>query len=167
MKRLTILAALAAAALATAGCGFAPIYATAGADFAPLRDVRVQTRGEQRIDYIFEQAMADKLGAYSPSSAYRLEAILSETRQGFGIRVDDVATRYESTVVASYRLVRASDGAILFQGQRAGVASYDVSDDPYSELSAEQRSLERAVEVVAEKVRLDLTLYFADAGQSS
>lgn len=160
-------AALAAAALATTGCGFAPIYATAGADFAPLRDINVETRGEERVDYIFEQVMADKLGAYSPSSAYRLEAIVSETRQGFGIRVDDVATRYESTITASYRLVRSSDGAVLIQGRRAGVASYDVSEDPYSELAAEQRSLERAVELVAEKVRLDLSLYFADAAADS
>jgi LPS-assembly lipoprotein len=166
MKLLAILGAL-AGALALTSCGFSPIYATAGADFAPLRDINVETRGTQRIDFIFEQVMSDKLGAYTPSSAYRLETILSETRQGFGIRVDDVATRYESTVTANYRLIRTSDGVILTRGRRMGVASYDVSDDPYSELSSEQRSLERAVELVAEKVRLDLTLYFADAGQDA
>jgi LPS-assembly lipoprotein len=162
MKRIVILAALAAAALNLSACGFAPIYAQPGSDFTPLRDVSVSSRGQDRIDYIFEQVMSDKLGAYTPSGAYQLEAILTETRQGFGIRVDDVATRYESTVVANYRLIRQSDGAVIFQGSRTGVASYDVSDDPYSELTAEEKSIERAVELVADRVRLDLTLFFAE-----
>lgn len=167
MKRIAILAAFALAAFNTAGCGFAPIYAQPGSDFTPLRDVSIESRGRERIDYIFEQVMSDKLGAYTPSGAYKLEAILSESRQGFGIRVDDVATRYESTVNVAYRLVRQSDGAVIFQGSRSGVASYDVSDDPYSELTAEERSLERAVELVADRVRLDLTLFFAEMSEES
>jgi len=162
MKRLTIVFALAAAALAASACGFAPIYATPEANFAPLRDIAVAPRGQEKIDYIFSQVMSDKLGAYTPSGAYRLETVLSEHRQGFGIRVDDVATRYESTVTAQYRLVRAADDTVLLQGRRAGISSYDVADDPYAELTAEQRSLERATELAAEKVRLDLTLYFAN-----
>jgi hypothetical protein len=51
---------------------------------------------------------------------------------------------------------------VIFQGSRTGVASYDVSDDPYSELTAEEKSIERAVELVADRVRLDLTLFFAE-----
>ncbi len=171
MKRLTILAALASAALAVSGCGFSPIYAQpsggAGAAAAPLRNIAVEARGAERVDYIFERTMSDKLGAYSPSGVYKLETVLEENRLGFGIRVDDVATRYESTVTVNYRLIRVSDGAILTRGARSGVASYDVSDDPFSELTAEERSIERAVEVAADKVRLDLTLFFADQPQDS
>lgn len=162
MKRMAVLAAALAATLSLSACGFAPIYAQPGSNFAPLRDVSVSTRGVDRIDYIFEQAMSDRLGAYTPSGEYILEAVMTESRQGFGIRVDDVATRYESTVIANYRLVRRSDGVVLLQGYRLGVASYDVSNDPYSALTAEERSIERAVELVADKVRLDLTLFFAE-----
>jgi LPS-assembly lipoprotein len=168
MIRTTILAALGFAALGLGGCGFSPIYAApSGSVAGPLRDVAVQSRGTERVDYLFERAMSDKLGAYRPSGVYKLETVLTETRLGFGIRVDDVATRYESTVTVNYRLVRASDGAVLTQGARSGVASYDVSDDPYSELTAEERSIERAVEVAADKVRLDLTLFFANQPQDS
>jgi LPS-assembly lipoprotein len=162
MMRAAIFAVLAASVLMTAACGFRPIYARPGADFAPLENITVVSRGQERADYIFEQVMSDKLGAYKPSGEYRLETVIQEARLGFGIRVDDVATRYESTVTAHFRLVRVADGEILLQGSRAGVASYDVSEDPYSELAAEQKSIERAVELAAEKVRLDLTLYFAN-----
>jgi LPS-assembly lipoprotein len=156
------LTALTLAAFLIAGCGFAPIYARPDANYAPLRGISVQSRGQERSDYIFAQVMADKLGAYTPSGEYVLETVISESRLGFGIRVDDVATRYESTVTVQYRLVRASDGTVILQGARSGVSSYDVPSDPYSELAAEQKSIERAVELAAEKLRMDLTLYFAN-----
>lgn len=164
--RLLILAAAFAASALTAGCGFAPIHARPSGGLTPLANIRVDSLDETRADFIFEQVMSDKLGAYSPSGDYTLETRLTQRRLGFGIRVDDVATRYESTVTANYRLLDAT-GVEIFRGRRDGVASYDVTDDPYSELAAEQRSTERAIEVVAEKVRLDLTLFFADAAQDS
>ncbi|MGD2133517.1 MAG: LPS assembly lipoprotein LptE [Maricaulaceae bacterium] len=164
IRRIATLIMMAAAFAGVGSCGFSPLYARPGEGAAPLANVAVDTGDDPgRIGYLFAQAMADKLGAYSPSGEYVLETIVSERRRGFGIRVDDVATRYESTVTARYRLVRASDGEVLTQGAREGVASYDVSADPFAELSSEERSIARAVGVVAEKVRLDLTLYFADA----
>ena len=162
-RRLAAIAAAAACAMSLGGCGFAPIYAQPGGDVAQLRDVRIEAQENSRIDYVFQQVMADELGAYQPSGDFVLMAFLSENRQGFGIRVDDVATRYESSVTAVYRLVRQSDGKVLTSGRRTGVASYDVTNDPYAELSSEGRAIDRAVEQVAEKVRLDLTLYFANA----
>lgn len=168
MIRTTILAALGFAVFGLGGCGFSPIYAQpSGAVAAPLRNVHIEAQGSERVDYLFERAMSDKLGAYTPSGAYTLEVVLTERRLGFGIRVDDVATRYESTVLVNYRLIRTSDGAVLTRGAQSGVASYDVSDDPYSELTAEERSIERAVDVAADRVRLDLTLYFANRPQAS
>lgn len=167
MRRIMTIAVFAALLGGLASCGFSPIYAQSGGG-AALTNVRVDTGDDPgRIDYLFSQAMADKLGAHQPSGEYVLETRLRERRRGFGIRVDDVATRFESTVTAQYRLVRTSNGEVLTQGRREGVASYDVANDPFSELSSEERSIERAVGVVAEKIRLDLSLYFSGVEQPS
>ena len=162
-KTIIRLTAFAVAALLTASCGFAPIYAQPGSELAQLRDISVRSAERTRLDYAFEQAMADKLGAYAPSGAFVLEASLRERRQGFGLRIDDVATRYESNVTANYRLIRTSDGAVLTRGRRTGSASYDVINDPYAELVSEESAQDRAAELAAEKIRLDLAIYFANA----
>lgn len=159
MRRLFLAAAL-VATLGVSSCGFSPLYATADSRFASLGAIKVEV-GDGRLNYLFAESMNEKLGARADEPIYVLETVLSEQRQGFGIRVDDVATRYESTVTAAYRLRRISDGEVVIRGQRDGTASYDVPTDPYAELFAEERAKERAVTLSVEKIRLDLSLYFA------
>jgi len=159
MRRLFLAAAL-LATLGVSSCGFSPLYASSDSRFASLGAIQVEV-GDGRLNYLFAESMNEKLGTSTGEHLYVLETVLRERRQGFGIRVDDVATRYESTITAAYRLRRISDGEIVVRGQRDGTASYDVPADPYAELFAEERAKERAVALAVEKIRLDLSLYFA------
>jgi len=110
MGRLATLAGLSLAVLALAGCGFTPLYGTPGVS-AGLAAIAVQTP-EGRTGQLIREHLDDALGRNAGTpAAYRLGLSLGEQRYPRGVRVDNVATRYEYVLVAAYTLTSASTGA--------------------------------------------------------
>jgi LPS-assembly lipoprotein len=152
-----------AATLGLTACGFTPLYADHTGVSRNLADVRVVT-GEGRVAYLLRQSLLDEFGARGGESAarYTLRTQDNITRRGLGIRVDDVATRYEIIINVAYELIDEEDGRTVKRGRVSAEASYDTPDQPFAEVAAEESARERAANLAAERLRTELSLHFAD-----
>jgi LPS-assembly lipoprotein len=158
--RLLIAALLGLAAMALSACGFTPLYAQPGVSPGLASIETIAPDG--RLGYLVRESLDDEL-AYSPGkpAAYRLELKLIEHRTPRGLRVDNVASRYEYTVDAQYRLVSASSGELVRQGAVKAEVTYDEAGQPYAGIATQQDAQARVAAEVARKVRLDLSIWLA------
>ena len=165
MNRVVLSAALAAAALGLSACGFTPLYATPGVS-SQLTAVQVTTppgRTGQLIREHLDDALARDKGT---EPRYRMELVLSETRYPRGVRVDNVATRYEYVLTANYILTALPSGAPVKQGTTRVEVTYDSADQPYASISAQQDAQDRAAAEAARKIQLELAAWLATQGKS-
>jgi LPS-assembly lipoprotein len=153
-------------ALALGGCGFHPLYgsgATSGAlqnTFAqiyvePVHDLSVANTG-----YDLRNKMIDTLDATSGAAQYHLTLTLSQTTQGIALQNDASITRYNDTLTVTYSLVDTATGKEVTKGTETGLSAYNVVQSPYSSLIAQQDSDRRVAQDIAERIRLDLGVYF-------
>ena len=159
--RAPLLAALAAplAALALAACGFTPLYAVPGT--APgLASIEVHAP-KGRTAYLISQALDQAFARdYAQPPVYRLDFVVGERRYQRGLRINNVATLYETNITVGYRLTDIATGRLIKGGGEPVTVVYDVADQPYAGIAAQQDSQERAANEVAERIRADLGIYF-------
>jgi len=157
---------LAALAMATlGGCGFTPLYATPGMTPAmasvdvvtPVNDAGVTSRE----GYFLRLKLNDQLG-HDPDTPgrYRLTTTMKQSRLAEGVRVNNIATRYEIDLTVSYVLSDGVTGEVLTRGSVPVKVSYDSSDPPYATVAANEDAETRAAEQAAIYVRLALSHYF-------
>ena len=165
MNRAVVSAVLAAGALTLAGCGFTPLYGAPGVT-TQLASVEVSTppgRTGQLIREHLDDALARDKGV---TPAYRMDLALSETRYPRGVRVDNVATRYEYVLTANYTLVSSASGAPVKSGTARAQVTYDSADQPYASITAQQDAQDRAAAECARKIQVELAAWIATQGKS-
>ncbi|HEY9233684.1 MULTISPECIES: LPS assembly lipoprotein LptE [Phenylobacterium] len=165
MNRTVVSAVLLAAAVGLAGCGFTPLYGTPGVT-AQLASVQVMTppgRTGQLIREHLDDALARDKGA---APQYRMDLAVSETRYPRGVRVDNVATRYEYVLTANYTLVASSTGAAVKRGIARAQVTYDSADQPYASITAQQDAQDRAAAECARKIQLEVAAWMANQARS-
>ncbi len=151
-------AAIAALCLALAGCGFHPMY---GGNLAPeLSSIYVEPIAE-RDGYELRNALIDRLGSdgRSEGKKYRLKITLNEASQGIALQNDATITRYNNTLDARYVLTD-KNGDVLTQGTQTELSVYNVVTSPYATLTAQQDASMRAAQDMAERIHLDLGVWF-------
>jgi LPS-assembly lipoprotein len=158
MSRFPTLALLAAASLGLAACGFTPLYGTPGVTTS-LSAIQVMAP-EGRTGELIREHMDDALGHRSGQAAtYRMDLSLGERRYPRGVRVDNVATRYEYVLVASYALTELKTGALAHKGQVRVEVTYDSADQPYASVAAQQDAQDRAASEAARRIELELAAW--------
>ncbi len=159
MKRLLAAAAL-LSTLALSACGFTPLYAQHGVT-GGLGAIEV-VAAEGRAGYLLREQLEDAL-ARNPSvlPSHRLSYTVKENRYARGVRVDNVANRYELNMKVDWKLVDATTGSEVRKGQTIAVVTYDSADQPYAAIAAQQDGQERAAAEVARKIQLDLAAWLA------
>ena len=156
----------AALALLLAGCGFTPLYAERGL-VAGLSAIEVESE-ETRTGHLLREELDDALARdRGRPAAYRLGLRINEDRYPRGLRIDDVATRYEVALTVSYILRDAASRRQLTTGNAQVAVTYDSADPPYAGVIANQDGQERAATQAAERIRLDLARWFALNGRSA
>jgi LPS-assembly lipoprotein len=151
---------LAAAALLLSGCGFTPLYGTAGLSPA-LSAVEVDAP-ETRTGHLLREELDDALARdRGRPAAYRLALRIDEDRFARGLRIDDVATRYEVALTVDYILTDARTRRQLTAGTTQVAVTYDSADPPYAAVAAYSDGQERAATQAAERIRIDLARWFA------
>ena len=146
------------ACLLLGACGFHPMY---GNSLAPqLSSVYVEPIAE-RDGYELRNSLIDVLQSDGDAAgkAYRLKISLNESSQGIALQNDATITRYNSRLEARYTLSDAR-GNVLTTGTQTEMSSYNVVTSPYSTLVAEQDASKRAAQDVAERIHLDLGVWF-------
>ena len=157
MKRALVIIG---ASLAVAGCGFHPMYG--GGKLAPeLASIYVEPLPE-RDGYELRNQLIDLLGSdgHEVGKSYFLKLTLSEASNGVALQNDATITRYNDTITAAYVLTDAQ-GKQVTSGSLTSLASYNVSNAPYSTLAVQQDSDRRAADDLADRIRVDLGAYFS------
>ncbi len=161
------------ATLLLAACGFHPLYGGMNAGMQQtLSTIYVEPVAE-RLGYELRNTMIDLLdGPGSPAGAsYRLKLALSETTQGVALQNDTTLgsasvaiTRYNDTLKVTYTLVDLK-GKTVTSGVETGLSAYNVLPSSpnanFGTLTAQQDSDRRAAQDIAERIRLDLNVFFS------
>jgi LPS-assembly lipoprotein len=147
-----------AACLLLGACGFHPMY---GKSLAPqLSSVYVEPIAE-RDGYELRNSLIDALHSDGDAGgkAYRLKVVLNEASQGIALQNDASITRYNNRLEARYTL-SDTRGNVLTTGTQTELSAYNVVNSPYATLVAEQDASKRAAQDVAERIHLDLGVWF-------
>jgi LPS-assembly lipoprotein len=160
MRPLFFAAALGLLAPALGGCGFTPLYAAPGV--APKLSSIEVARPDGRTGFLMGQYLDDDFAKdRGEAPAYRLVLKTRETRIPRGIRVNNVASRYELQLATTYTLVDLKTRAPAATGLVQVSVSYDSADQPYAGIAAESEGQQRAAEQTAQRIRLELASFFA------
>ena len=159
-------ALLLAAALGLGGCGFHPLYGSGASggtnrnfqaiEVEPVSDLTVANTG-----YDLRNEMIDLLDAGQAPISYQLKMTFNVTTQGIALENNADITRYNDTLTVNYSLVDAATGKELTKGIETGLSAYNVVQSPYATLQGQQDADRRAAEDIAQRIRLDLGLYFS------
>jgi len=142
-----------------AGCGFHPLY---GGKLQPqLASIYVEPL-EGRDGYALRNQLIDLLGSdgREAGKAYHLALTLNQVSNGVTLQNDATITRYNDTITATYVLTDAR-GTEITRGSQTSLSSFNVSSSPYSTLAAQQDSDRRAGDDLADRIRMDLGVFFS------
>ena len=155
MKRLALLGLF-----ALGGCGLQPMYAggSHGAVARTLSDIEVGPIAGQQ-GWLMHNALVDRLGAGHGAPRYRLDVLLDDQVTGFGIRSNNSVTRERRTLRARFKLIDASNQAVLLDTTVGSDAGIDVVTSEYAVIAAEQTALERLSGEVADQIVSRVALY--------
>jgi LPS-assembly lipoprotein len=155
MKRTAIIAAC----VLLAGCGFRPMYGRS--NLAPeMASIFVEPIAD-RDGYELRNTLIDLLHSDGETlgKVYRLKIVLNENSQGIALQNDATITRYNTTLDARYTLSDAR-GNMLTTGNQTELSAYNVVNSPYASLVAQQDSTKRAAQDIAQRIQLDLGVWF-------
>jgi LPS-assembly lipoprotein len=160
LPRLLPTALIAGFALLLSACGFTPLYGPQSVTKG-LGAIEV-VAPEGRAGYLLREKLEDALARdVNVLPSHRLVYTVREQRYARGVRVDNVANRYELNLTADWRLLDAKTGQVVRAGSAAAAVTYDSADQPYASIAAQQDSQERAAAEVARKIQLDLAAWLA------
>ena len=172
IKRLTVLVL----ALGLSGCGFRPLYGRYGADpraASVFASIYIPPIASDEAGYKLRNTLMDLISS-RPSSAgarYRLAITLAQSRQGIAIEPNATITRYNYQLNASYTLFDLAHDRIVTSGNEEALSAYNVPPSSatslYSTLMARRDAQRRAAEDVAQRIRMDLAVFFAEHRPSS
>ncbi|HEX7885636.1 MAG TPA: LPS assembly lipoprotein LptE [Phenylobacterium sp.] len=152
-------------ALALGGCaGFQPLYAQP-AVVRNLASIQVEAPSG-RTGYLIRQHLDDAFAKdHGAPPAYTMQLSLGEARYPRGVRIDNVATRYEYVLTANYALRDVRSHGIAKQGQVRVELTYDSADQPYASIAAQQDAQDRAAEEAARRIELELAVWLANGAK--
>lgn len=160
MKRFRLPLALLAASFAVSGCGFTPLYGSSTVNGA-LSAIEV-VAADGRAGYLLREQLDDALARdVRVLPSHRLVFAVEEKRFARGVRIDNVANRYELNMIVTWRLVSAETGVDVRKGVTSAAVTFDSADQPYAAIAAQQDGQERAAAEVARKIQLDLAAWLA------
>ena len=151
--------------LSLSGCAgplgdFHPLYATAAGPGLS----RIETRTpDGRTGYLLREQLDDDLAKNRDKPPlYRLSLVLKETRTPRGLRVNNVADRYELQLSTKYALVETGTHKVLTRGEVVSIITYDSADQPYAGIAAQMDGEQRAAADASQQIRIALATYFAN-----
>jgi LPS-assembly lipoprotein len=146
--------------LSLAACGFHPLYGRGGASPAIMASIYVDPIPE-RTGYELRNSLMDLLDSGGAGSKrYRLNVRLADQRKGIALQNDSTITRYNYLLDADYELTD-STGQIVTRGHQSTLTAYNVVASPYATLAARQDAQKRAAQDLAQRIQLDLGVWFA------
>jgi LPS-assembly lipoprotein len=160
--RLLAGAVAAVLVMVSSGCALAPVYSSgqsseaaemfAAIDVAPI---------PERSGFLVRDNLIARLdtGQAAAAKRYRLEVVLDDRIEGFGVRGDNQIVRERRTLRARYKLVSIETGKVLFEAVAGSDAGIDVVSSEYAVVAGEVTALEQLAGAVAEQIVGRLAIY--------
>lgn len=153
-------------ALTLSACGFTPVHQSVSGSGSQLQDIEVTAIktndiAENQAGFIMTQRLRDRMGNGGAAPQYRLEITPDYSRRRIGITDDDVASRYDITVRAKYRLIDTKSGSAVHRGNISSINSFGATTGPFGVITADSVGIEQASQETADRVIRDLALYFS------
>jgi LPS-assembly lipoprotein len=150
-------------------CGFTPMHAPGGfSGGMGFGDVAIEvTRGidedagDREIGFYVQQRLRDRIGENQGRHVLKLTPSLR--RQRLGINADDVASRYDSILVVSYKLIEFETGDVLTKGQVKAASTFGAPTDPYGIVAADKNAKQQTAKELADRLLIKLAAYYSEA----
>jgi len=163
------LAALAIGLLASA-CTIQPIYmpiANGPRVASDLAAVSIEDIGDRVGQEVRNNLIFGFTGGGEPAPPrYDLAMRVTTTEQRLGFERDELAPAYSVTVTVAYELKEIGTGRVILRSLNRGIASYDRSNQAFSNERARIDAENRAAQSVAQDIQLRLAAALA-SGKSS
>ncbi len=156
------------AALVLSACGYRPLFGQNNVStqtLTNLASIRVTSIAD-RVGQMLHSALTHRLSpkAHQAQQRFTLHVTLNESLATLAVERDASATRTNLTLTAYYKLIRSGDGKPMTSGSVRTVSSYNILASDFATLTAQNDSRSRAVEDLAETLRLRLAIYFQGPG---
>lgn len=168
MTRTTLLSlfALTLSAITLTGCGFTPVHQTAAGGGSVLQDVYVDLQkgdniADNQAGFFLTQRLRDRMGENASTARYTLQIEPDYGRRRLGLTNEDVASRFDITVKAKYRLLDTKTGDRLASGDVSAVSTFGTQQGPYGLITADNVGVEQASSETADKLIRELAIYFS------
>jgi len=162
MRRRAVLiaASLALAAVGLSGCGFTPLYAAPGV--TPGLSAISINQPQGRLGFLLREQL-DDVFAHDPARPpqWRMELKLRESRSSRGVRVDNVADRFEYRVDADYSLNDVTTGRRATGGSVRVSVTYANPNQPYASIAGDQEGQERAAAEAARQIQMKIATWLS------
>lgn len=144
------------------GCGFRPLYAERGQagwdpSLAAIKVSPIPDRLGQQLELSLN-AQLNPEGDAVPTR-YFLAVGLSITRTDLGIRTNATSARSEVSITANYTLRDSKTGKPIFSNSSRAISDFNMLEDGYATLVAEQDAQNRAIEQISNEIVTRLALY--------
>ena len=161
-------AALGAALVLLAGCGFRPLYgqrSDGGSTFAELEAIAIGPI-PGRVGQILRNHLLDRLTPLGQQrqARYRLEVRLSKFKEGLAIKKDEAITRANLKLTADFVLHDPRSGDPMYQGRSRSTASFNLVRSDFANLVAEQDAERRAAREISDQIMTQLAVFFSRRG---
>ena len=145
--------------LTLSACDLRPLYSggSNGTVAQMLTGIDVTPIEGGKSGWLVRNALTDRLGS-GGAKQYRLDVVLDDKIEGFGVRSDDAITRERRTLRARYKLVDAA-GKIVLDATAGSDVGIDVVSSEYATIAAENTALERLSGIVADQIVARIALY--------
>ncbi|MEX1036296.1 MAG: LPS assembly lipoprotein LptE [Sneathiella sp.] len=146
-------------------CGFQPLYGSAKRN-ADVQEKLAQVYVERmpgRTGQILRNELLDLANprGIPRDPVYRLTITIATRAEGLAIQSDDTTTRFNLTLTSNFSLVEIAKKEVLYTGSTQNIASYNVVQSEFANLSAAKNAEKRAALVAAEQINQQLSVYFS------
>ncbi len=153
--------------LAVSGCGFRPLYGTTATSTGTTNE-RLATVSvgliPDRTGQLVRNELLERVNVRGTPAKpeFVLDVAVAESIQNLAIQRDEVATRANLILRASFRLVDNATGQSVFNGSVQSVASYNISDSQdFATLSAETDARRRGARDLADEITARVAIFLA------
>lgn len=148
--------------LTLSGCGLRPLYLDGGSGTVAqgLSQIEIAPVAG-RTGYLLRDALKNRLGNVAGTPRFRLNIVVDDEVQGFGVRADDAVTREQRRLRTRYQLVDVRTGETVLDATAGSDAGIDVVSSEYATVAAENTAVERLAEIVADQMVGRLALFVA------
>jgi len=166
-KRITSIFAIAAlglSSLSLASCGFTPVHQShnglVSQSFSKMHitSLNGDNPDDKEAGFDIKQSMIDRIGQGTGEHVLEITGLLRQRR--LGITGDDIASRFEITLNAKYKLIDEKTGDTLHKGILSSKTSFGAPLDPFGRISAEENAAKRVAVDVADKLIFEMSEYY-------